>query len=202
MAPTSFDTLGFVRDVLVGTIMLAIVLAFHGICLTRIAFNYELKSRLSFARKRPERVFIHFYLAIMALALVHVAAVVLWALALTLSGLVTDFTHSILFAGSCYTTLGFMENILPAGWRAVAIIMTLSGLFSMAWSTSMMISMTDHFREAWIKKHENLMRRILESEAVDYRPDVKTMAQIADVKNGPKTDHRATIENGGKIDDK
>ena len=160
-----------------GIIMLAIVLAFHGLCLTRIAFNYELRSRLSFARKQPERVFFHFYLAIMALALVHVTAVVLWALALTLSGLVTDFTQSILFAGSCYTTLGFMDNILPVGWRAVAIVMTLSGLFSMAWSTSMMLSMTDHFREAWIKKHEDLVRRIIESETPDSPPKVSNDAK-------------------------
>ena len=164
MAPESFDGFGFVRDVLAGVVMLAIVLAFHGYCLTRIAFRYELNSRLSFARQRPQYVFVHFYLAVMALALVHVAAVFFWALALTLGGLVADFTQSILFSGSCYTTLGFMDNILPVGWRMLAIIITLSGLFSMAWSTSMMISMTDHFREAWIKKHEDLVRRIMDSD--------------------------------------
>ncbi len=164
MALQSFDSFGFVRDVVAGVFMLAIVLAFHGYWLTRIAFRYELNCRLSFARQRPQYVFVHFYLAVMALALVHIAAVVFWALALTLSGLVNDFTQSILFSGSCYTTLGFMDNILPVGWRSLAIIITLSGLFSMAWSTSMMISMTDHFREAWIKKHEDLVRRILDSD--------------------------------------
>jgi len=164
MAPESFDAFIFARDVVAGVLMLAIVLAFHGYCLTWITFRYELNSRLNFARQRPQYVFVHFYLSVMALALVHIAAVVFWALALTLSGLVTDFTQSILFSGSCYTTLGFMDNILPAGWRMLAIIITLSGLFSMAWSTSMMISMTDHFREAWIKKHEDLVRKIMDSD--------------------------------------
>ncbi|MEI6113060.1 MAG: hypothetical protein WCP99_00700 [Burkholderiales bacterium] len=164
MALQSFDSFGFGRDILTGVLMLALVLAFHGYWLTRIAFRYELNSRLSFARQRPQLVFVHFYLAVMALALVHVAAVVLWALALTLSGLVTDFSQSVLFSGSCYTTVGFMDNILPVGWKFAAIIITLSGLFSMAWSTSMMISMTDHFREAWIKKHEDLVRKIMDSD--------------------------------------
>ena len=169
MTLQSFDSLGFARDVLIGVLILAFVLAFHGFCLTRIAFSYELNSRRSFARQKPQRVFIHFYLAIMALALVHIASVVFWALALTLGGLVDDFTQSILFAGSCYTTLGFMENILPVGWKAGAIIITLSGLFSMAWSTSMMISMTDHFREAWLKKHEVQVRKFLASEKTDAK---------------------------------
>ena len=169
MALQSFDSFGFVRDVLAGICMLAVVLAFHGYCLTRIAFRYELNSRLSFARGRPQYVFVHFYVAVRALAVVHIVAVVFWALSLTLSGLVSDFTQSILFSGSCYTTLGFMDNILPVGWRTLAIIITLSGLFSMAWSTSMMISMTDHFREAWIKKHEDLVRRILDSDKSDKK---------------------------------
>ena len=167
MALYSFDTFVFVRDVLAGILMLAIVLAFHGYCLTRIAFRYEVNSRLSLARQRPQHVVVHFYLAVMILALVHIAAILVWALALTLSGLVTEFSQSILFSGSCYTTLGFMDNILPVGWKMLALIITLSGLFSMAWSTSMMISMTDHFREAWLKKHDDLVRRVMDSGKIE-----------------------------------
>ena len=39
MALQSFDSFGFVRDVVAGVFMLAIVLAFHGSGLTRIAFR-------------------------------------------------------------------------------------------------------------------------------------------------------------------
>lgn len=164
MTGMSFDSLGFMRDVIAGVFMLAVVLAFHGLCMTHIAFRYELDCRLSLARNKPRRVIVHFYLAIMALALVHVAAIVGWAAALAIGGLVADFTQAILFSGSCYTTLGFMDNILPVGWKAMALIITISGLFSMAWSTSMMISMTDHFRQAWARQHADLVKQIIDSE--------------------------------------
>lgn len=164
MTINALESFVFMRDVLAGIAMLAIVLAFHGFCVSRVAFQYELNCRLNLARHRPHRVTIQFYLAIMVLALVHIVEVLFWAAALTVGGLVKSFGQAVLFSGSCYTTVGFMDNLLPDGWKFVAIIITLSGLFSMAWSTSLMISMMDHFRQAWIETHERLVQMIVDEE--------------------------------------
>jgi hypothetical protein len=65
-----------------------------------------------------------------------------------------DLIDAILFAGSCYTTLGFVEDILPNGWKSLAFFISFSGLFSLAWTTSIMIGMTNTYRETWkLKNH-------------------------------------------------
>jgi len=73
--------------------------------------------------------------------------------------------QSILFSGSTYTAMGFMEDILPDGWKMLAVIIAFSGMFSFAWTASVMISMTKNFRQAYTKLH---MRKLkISSDIID-----------------------------------
>jgi len=148
-----------------GTIMLLLVMMFHGIILLQIAKRYEVKSFLHLAEKKYSEVVIFFYISIFCLFLTHIAEIILWGIALYVLKLLPALGQSILFSGSTYTAMGFMEDILPDGWKMLAVIIAFSGMFSFAWTASVMISMTKNFRQAYTKRHMEKLN--ISSEIID-----------------------------------
>ena len=69
----------------------------------------------------------------------HVTEMFLWAAALVYSGLVPDWRAAGFFAGNTYTTVGYGTFILPNGWRMLAPIIAMSGLFTFGWSGSVLV---------------------------------------------------------------
>jgi Ion channel len=74
----------------------------------------------------------------MLLAL-HVVEMTIWAVALVYSNLVPDWRSAGFFAGNTYTTVGYGNFILPDGWRMLAPIIAMSGLFTFGWSGSVLV---------------------------------------------------------------
>ena len=136
-----------------GIVMLLVVMLFHGFALLQIAKRYEVKSFLYLSEHKYASVTLIFYISIMCLFLIHILEIILWGVALWLFKLLPDLGVSILFSGSTYTAMGFMENVLPSGWKMLAIIIAFSGMFAFAWTASVMISMTKNFRQAYTRLH-------------------------------------------------
>ena len=74
----------------------------------------------------------------MLLAL-HLAEMIIWAAALVYSNLVADWRTAGFFAGNTYTTVGYGDFVLPNGWRMLAPIIAMSGLFTFGWSGSVLV---------------------------------------------------------------
>ena len=89
----------------------------------------------------------------LCLFLTHIAEIFIWGISLWAFKLLPVLSESILFAGSTYTAMGFMDDILPPGWKMLAIIIAFSGMFAFAWTASVMISMTKNFRQAYTRMH-------------------------------------------------
>jgi hypothetical protein len=96
---------------------------------------------------------------------VHIAEILLWGLVLYAMKLIPALGQSILFGGSTYTAMGFMEDILPDGWKMLAVIIAFSGMFAFAWTASAMIAMTKNFRQAYTKLHMKKLN--IASEVID-----------------------------------
>jgi hypothetical protein len=150
---------------LLGATMLVVVMIFHGFALLQIAKRYEVKTFLYLAEKRYSSVAICFYISVFGLFLAHLIEIVIWGLAIYLFRLLPDLGDSILFSGSTYTAMGFMEDILPSGWKMLAVIIAFSGMFAFAWTASVMITMTKNFRQAYTKLHMEKLK--LSSEIID-----------------------------------
>ncbi|MBU3550232.1 hypothetical protein [Polynucleobacter sp. MWH-Berg-3C6] len=148
-----------------GAIMLLLVMIFHGLVLLQIAKRYEVKSFLYLAEKKYSEVGLCFYISIFCLFLTHIAEIIIWGIALYAFKLVPALGQSILFSGSTYTAMGFMEDILPEGWKMLAVIIAFSGMFAFAWTASVMISMTKNFRQAYTKHHMEKLN--ISSEIID-----------------------------------
>lgn len=150
---------------LFGISMLLIVMLIHGFALLQIAKRYEVKSFLYLSEHRYASVTLVFYISVMCLFLIHLFEIILWGIALYLFKLLPNLGESILFSGSTYTAMGFMDDLLPSGWKMLAIMIAFSGMFAFAWTASVMISMTKNFRQAYTRLHMQKLK--LPSEVIE-----------------------------------
>lgn len=89
-----------------------------------------------------------FMACVLLLCIVQLLSILLWTWGIYAKGLMDDLTTTLLFVGSCYTTLGVYSDLLPKGWRFMALYIAISGLFTFAMATSAMISMVGSFAKA------------------------------------------------------
>ena len=158
---TTMDLPGY----FLGGVMLLVIMVFHGAILLQIAKRYEVKTYVLLAEKKYSEVEVCFYISVLCLFFTHLAEILLWGLALYAMNLLPALGQSILFSGSTYTAMGFMEDILPDGWKMLAVIIAFSGMFAFAWTASVMISMTKNFRQAYTKLHMKKLN--ISSEMID-----------------------------------
>ena len=145
--------LPLIRDTLYGVFGLLLVLLFHGSAINFIMLRFERLTIGNLKFKQYNRLFFHFYASFFFIALVHIVEIVIWTLYIITLNLMDNSIQALLFVGSCYTTVGFVEDILPAGWKSLAFFISFSGLFAVAWTTSAMITMTNSYKAAWNLKH-------------------------------------------------
>jgi hypothetical protein len=136
-----------------GIVILLLVMLVHGAALLQIAKRYEVKSFLYLSEHKHSSFAFVFYISILCLFLVHITEIFIWGISLWAFKLLPVLSESILFAGSTYTAMGFMDDILPPAWKMLAIIIAFSGMFAFAWTASVMISMTKNFRQAYTRMH-------------------------------------------------
>lgn len=141
------------HDILWGLLGLTIILIFHGGAINHVSMKFEMRTKKNLELGQYNWVFSHFYLCFMYIALIHLSEILIWSAYIIQLGLIGDPVKAILFAGSCYTTVGFVEDILPEGWRSLAFFISFTGLFSIAWTTSTMIGMTNTYKDAWRQKY-------------------------------------------------
>ncbi len=144
-----------INDIFFGLLGMTMVLIFHGSGINHIIMRFETKTRVNLDLGQYNWVFFHFYSAFFFIALIHISEIILWSIFLNVLGLIKDPLQAVLFSGSCYTTVGFVGDILPLGWKTLAFFIAFTGLFSLAWTTSVMIGMTDAYKSAWNLKYRH-----------------------------------------------
>jgi hypothetical protein len=77
-----------------------------------------------------------FSAGILFLLISHLVQIYIWGLSLTLFDIIPNQHQAMVFAGSTYTTVGFVNDPLPVHWQLVTVIMAASGFFSFGWSTA------------------------------------------------------------------
>jgi hypothetical protein len=100
---------------LFGIAMLLVVMLVHGVALLQIAKRYEVKSFLYLSEHKYSSVAFVFYVSVLCLFLIHIFEIILWGVSLRAFNLLPNLGESILFSGSTYTAMGFMDDLLPNG---------------------------------------------------------------------------------------
>jgi len=152
---SKFDFLNLFRDIAVGLTCLIGILIFHGSSINHVYMRFERITHQNLNLDQYNRVFFHFYTTFVFLATFHILEIIFWAIIILGLGIMNHPLDALLFAGSCYTTVGFEPDTLKEGWQGFAFFISLSGLFSLAWTTAIMIPMTATYKKAWDQKYRN-----------------------------------------------
>ncbi|QWE17678.1 hypothetical protein FD960_05855 [Polynucleobacter sp. AP-Nino-20-G2] len=150
-----FPYITLLANIAFGVAGLTLILIFHGSAINHVYMRFERLTKANLALVQYNRVFFHFYASFVFIALIHIAEILLWAVFILKFDLIEKPLDAILFSGSCYTTVGFVTDILPEGWKSLAFYIAFTGLFSLAWTTSIMIGMTNAYKNAWNQKYQS-----------------------------------------------
>jgi hypothetical protein len=83
-----------------------------------------------------------FFAGILLLLISHLVQIYVWGLSLSLFDIIPNEHQAMVFAGSTYTTVGFVADPLPVYWQLMTVIMAASGFFSFGWSTAVMFMLS------------------------------------------------------------
>jgi voltage-gated potassium channel Kch len=67
--------------------------------------------------------------------LLHVAEIIVWAVAYTVIRAMPDLQSGLYFSAVTYTTTGYGDLVLPERWRLVGGVEALTGILMCGWST-------------------------------------------------------------------
>ncbi len=129
-----------VPDIVFGGGVLLLVVICHAFFIRLITGLFLKRSQIIPASVflRRWRADILFVSAVMALLALHLTEVMLWTAALVFSGIVGEWAKAAYFAANCYTALG-EPFALPHAWRIVPPIIAISGIFTFAWTASVLV---------------------------------------------------------------
>jgi hypothetical protein len=128
-------------DVLVGSAMLILIMLVHAAGVRATSTHVLRRSGVLMARPSSWRADLLMSGTVFALLGLHLLEMIAWAVALVCSGLVPDWRAAGFFAGNTYTTIGYGNFILPDGWKMLAPIIAISGLFTFGWSGSVLVDL-------------------------------------------------------------
>lgn len=115
-------------------------------------------------RLEPPRIAAALFLfgwSVFLMLFLHIVEVLIWALALYLTGLIVHADDAIYFCANCYTTLGMGKVDVGEHWRIISSIIGISGLFTFAWTTSALVDV--------VASHRRLLNQLEEEREVEIR---------------------------------
>lgn len=126
-------------DVAFGGAMLMLIVVVHATGVRWVTSHVARRLRVATLRPTIWRADVLMALSVLLLLALHLFEVVIWATSLVYSGLVPSWRAAGFFAGNTYTTVGYGNFVLPAGWEMLAPIIAISGLFTFGWSGSVLV---------------------------------------------------------------
>ncbi|MBY5540563.1 two pore domain potassium channel family protein [Rhizobium leguminosarum] len=159
-----------VLEILVGTVFLVVVIFVHGAGIRSISLQFS-KSWAGVTKATPHwRLNLMLAATIAALAILHFAETLIWAMPLYVRAIIPSMRDSYYYVLESYTTLGEGTVTLPDRWRLLGPIIGMSGLFIFGWTGSVLVSvMTDFGKFDRLRARQE---RVIEAKAEyqDARP--------------------------------
>lgn len=131
-----------------GSFILVCLVLFHGGGIHWILqLHRRAERRLLLGRPHILQAIILFGISVFLMLALHLIGVMAWALILLKMGFIQRAHDAIYFCANAYTTLGYGSVDLDPAWRNISPIIGISGLFTFAWTTSVLVTIvTGHNR--------------------------------------------------------
>ena len=151
-----------VPDMVFGGGMLVLVIMFHAFWIRLITGSFLKRSHGNAAHAQLWRADLLFAITVVALLSLHMAEVFIWSAGLVFSGVVQGWARASYFAANCYTALGEPFS-LPHDWRLLPPIIAISGIFTFAWTASVLVNFVARYNElraqALVEREKHLSER-------------------------------------------
>jgi Ion channel len=132
----------------IGAAVLVTITLVHGSVLGFIVRDYHRGAKRMLRKaNHPFWASLQFGRTVLLMLLLHILDMAIWAVMLSRLGLVPDLRNSFYFTANSYTTLGYGIVPLGYGWRELSPIMAICGLFTFAWTTSVMFNVVGYQRQ-------------------------------------------------------
>ena len=127
--------------IIIGSIVLVSLVLFHGMGIHWVStIHKRCELRLRAGRPHIVAALLLFGTTIFLLLSLHIIGIIWWAIALRHLGLIHTAKDAIYFCANAYTTLGYGQVDLDPQYRIISPIIGISGLFTFAWTTSMLVN--------------------------------------------------------------
>jgi len=101
-----------------GSVMLVIITLIHGAGLDRIVDHYRKRSQILLEKRPPPHLAsIIFSCAILLMLFLHISELLIWGVALNVSGLIPNLRDPLYFSANTYTTIGYGQMFELVGFR-------------------------------------------------------------------------------------
>jgi hypothetical protein len=148
-----------VLEIVLGTMTMIVIIFVHGAGIRTINQRFS-KSWIHINDTTPFwRPNLLLALTIGSLAVLHFAETLLWAIPVTVMGLIPSMRDSYYYVLESYTTLGAGTVSLPDRWRLIGPIIAMSGLFTFGWTGSVLVSIMTEFGKLDRLRAERLKAR-------------------------------------------
>ena len=133
-------------DLLFGGGVLLLVIMCHAFFIRLITSSFLKRSKALEAHPVLWRDDLLFITSVISLLTLHLVEIFLWTAALVFWEIVPDWAQAGYFAANCYTALGEPFS-LPHEWRVVPPIIAISGIFTFAWTASVLVDFVARFND-------------------------------------------------------
>jgi hypothetical protein len=133
-------------DILFGGAVLLLVVMFHAFGIRAVTSSFLNRMQYISARAILWRAEVLFAWTVLALLLLHLAEVIIWSAALVWGGMIPDWARAAYFSANCYTALG-EPFALAHTWRIVPPIIAMSGIFTFAWTASVLVNFVARYND-------------------------------------------------------
>ncbi len=135
-----------VPDMVFGGSMLVLVIMFHAFWIRLITSSFLKRSKGARAHTGLWRADLLFAATVVALLSLHMAEIFIWSVALVTGDIVDGWARASYFAANCYTALGEPFS-LPHAWRLLPPIIAISGIFTFAWTASVLVNFVARYND-------------------------------------------------------
>lgn len=125
------------------------ILVFHAFYMFFVNRLYRARAQALIDRNRYILAQAFFLVGAFVLSIAHILEILALGYTLKWTGLIPNTHQAIVFAGSTYTTVGYGTDPLPVGWDLVMVTIALSGLITVAWTTSVLFGMASYSQTAF-----------------------------------------------------
>jgi hypothetical protein len=141
-------------EIALSTIPLLVTLLIHGVGMSVVQQQFEVRGVPIYRSGSRGRIF--FAAMVIVMLLTHLVEMIVWAATLISLEAIHGFRDAFYYAAGTYTTLGYGEGMLPYGWRLMAPMMGISGLFAFGWTTGVLVNLVS---QAYSERREGLATR-------------------------------------------